>query len=129
MRFTWNDREFEGPKVSRGLLGGFTVGEIRWAKKELKVSAAEDFDAVEAEILYHVLSIRRADHRLLPISQFGDLSLLDFMPVPHVINPDESGDCMDCGRPPQAPVHTEAPEVPTGQDEPIETAGRDLGDQ
>lgn len=107
MRFTWEGREFDGPPVDEGLLAGFTVGELRWLKRELRTPGGiETLDAIEARIAYFVLAIRREDHTLLPVSRFDDLTVREFPLVPHVLTKaDRDGDCLECGNSPAAQVH------------------------
>lgn len=67
-------RVFEGPDTSRGLMGGFKVAEIRWAKVQLKISdIVEDLDLFELQVLYCLLAIRREDHGCLPFAQLRNL--------------------------------------------------------
>jgi len=126
MKFTWNGdaqiHEFDGPPIREGLLAGFTVGELRWAKKELNVPAIEQIDAIEARLLYYVLTMRRVDHTLLPIARFDTLTLLDFELVQHWVEGlDRDGDCGECSQPIGSPIHygSRVPVDPTvaGQDQ------------
>lgn len=110
MRFLWQGKEFEGPRVDRGLIVGYAVGELRWAKKELKVARIEDLDAIEARILYYVLAIRRHDHTLLPISRFEKLTVLDFDVASHAFVLDDDGDCRECLQPRESSVHVAEPD-------------------
>lgn len=112
MRFRWNDKEFDGPRVDKGPLAGFTMGELQWAKQQLKLQRIEQLDAVESTVLYYLLSIRRTNHELLPISQWGDLSIADFDVCEHPADLDVDGDCRECGNPARAPWHVGEP-VPT----------------
>jgi hypothetical protein len=101
---TGNDRErreFAGPSVREGLLGGFTRGEVKWAKQQLKIMVTEQLDLMDCRLLYYVLSIRRAPgaqaHKLLPIDWFDDLALDDFQLVRHHVEYlDQDGDCGEC---------------------------------
>jgi hypothetical protein len=104
VRFTWNkypDREFNGPSVRLGLLGGFTTGELRWAKEKLfKVARIEDVDAADSRVGYYFLTLRRADHTLAPVDVWADLSGIDFDLVPHEVTVlDADGDCGECNQP------------------------------
>lgn len=103
-RVCWTDtsgqrgrREFSGPSVREGLLGGFTRGELKWAKQKMGVVLTDQLDLVDCRLLYYVLSIRRADHKLLPIDRFDDLALDDFELIKHVVSfLDQDGDCGEC---------------------------------
>jgi hypothetical protein len=121
-------REFDGPSVREGLLGGFPRGVLKWAKRELKVQAVEQIDVNDARLLYYVISMRNTDHTLLPISRFDDLALTDFELVKHVVPfKDQDGDCGECSMSLDNPVHIRdddaGPELPptTGPDSPATT--------
>jgi hypothetical protein len=101
-------REFYGPPVREGLLGGFTRGELGWAKKQLKVTRTDAIDVTDARLLYYILAMRHADHTLLSISHFDALALTDFELVQHVPpGLDRDGDCAECSMPLDHPVHLE----------------------
>jgi hypothetical protein len=90
-------REFNGPSVREGLLGGFPRGVQKWLKRELKVMVIDQIDTSEARLAYYVLTMRNVDHTLLPISRFDDLALTDFELVKHVVTErDQDGDCGEC---------------------------------
>lgn len=115
MRFTWTGtgaREFTTPDTSEGLLGGFMLGELKWLKQQLKVPRIEDLDVVEARIAAFFLTIRRADHELLPIAQWPRLTMGDFKLVPHAVTGyDQDGDCGECHLPVDAQLH-QVPDAP-----------------
>jgi len=122
MRFTWHGQQFEGPPVDEGLLGGFTLGELKWLRRELKIPGIQALDVVEGRVAYCVLTIRREDHTLLPLSMWDDLTFRDFPLVPHPIKPGRDGDCTECQMTADAPVHIEQdigpdPTRPGGEDE------------
>lgn len=111
MRFTWNetgDRVYEGPATTDGLLGGFPLGVQRWLKRTMKVERIEQLDVVEARLAYFFLTIRQADHTLLPAEQIDDLRTIDFKLVKHKVSHplDDDGDCGECNQPIEASVHT-----------------------
>lgn len=109
MRFTYQGQEFTGPDTREGLLGGFTVGERRWARQALKLPSADEMDVGDARLLFYFLTIRRSDHRLLPPEKFDELTLLDFELVRHVVTElDADGDCAECHRPVDAALHLPA---------------------
>jgi hypothetical protein len=90
-------REFTGPSIREGLMGGWPRGIQSWAKKQLKVYKITDLDLVESRLLYYVLAIRGVDHQLLPIEWFDDLAITDFDMVQHVVPfLDRDGDCGEC---------------------------------
>lgn len=100
MRFTWKetgDRVFDGPNTSEGLMGGFPYGVQQWLKRTLKLDSIDQLDVVGGRLAYYFLTIRQADHTLLPPDRFKDLTLIDFEVVPHVVTDlDEDGDCAEC---------------------------------
>jgi len=101
-------REFTGPPIADGLMAGFTVGEIRWAKRLVGAAQITDVDPLEARILYYFLTVRRADHTLLPRERFEELSVLDFIITPHAVsNLDPDGDCQECSQPVSSGVHVD----------------------
>jgi hypothetical protein len=90
-------REFNGPSVREGLLGGFPRGVQKWLKRELKVMVIDQLDTSEARLAYYLLTMRNVDHTLLPIGRFDDLALTDFELVKHVVTfRDQDGDCGEC---------------------------------
>ena len=115
-------REFSGPSVTEGLLGGFPRGVLGWAKKALKVQRTEQLDLVESRLLYFVIAIRNVDHKLLPIEWFDDLTLTDFQLVKHVVTSlDQDGDCGECNMTldndrVHIPADPDAAEVPPTKD-------------
>ena len=113
MRFRYDGREFDGPALGVGWQEGFTIGELRWAKKQLKVSSTDDLDTAEGFVLWAVLAIRRADHTILPIHRFDELSMHDFEPLPHPIawNRQRTG-CLDCGNVADSVLHEDQGEAP-----------------
>lgn len=72
---------FDAPPEKNGVLMGFTIGEVRWLRNHLKVNSTADFDQYEAMVGRYFLSVRRADHTILPITRFDDLTYLDFEDV------------------------------------------------
>lgn len=104
MRFTWDktgDRVFTGPPVHRGALAGFTMNEQKVARMRLKLDSLETLDSGAVTILYYVLSIRREDHTVLPIENFGDLTALEFDVAAHPfdLDTDDTGEretCREC---------------------------------
>lgn len=109
--------EFSGPSVREGLLGGFTRGELGWAKKALKISRTDGLDLVESRLLYYVLSMRHVNHALLPITHFDKLALTDFEQVQHVVPYlDRDGDCGECLMSVHANIHLD-PEPADGDDD------------
>lgn len=105
------ERVFEGPRVDRGQIAGYTTGELRWAKRELlRIDQMQDVDHAEIRPLYFFLAIRRADPRALPERTFSDLADLDFVVVPHPYL-GELAECKECGEPVRSEVH-EVPEDP-----------------
>jgi hypothetical protein len=102
-------REYDGPSVREGLLGGFPRGVLKWAKRELKVQQIEQLDIADCRLLYYVITIRNTDHTLLPISRFDDLALTDFELVKHEVTfLDQDGDCGECSMSVDNPVHIRA---------------------
>lgn len=117
---------FDGPSTREGLIGGMPRGVLKWAKQQLKIDRIEYLDVAEARLLYYVISIRNADHTLLPISRFDDLALDDFELVPHVMRgKDQDGDCADCNQPWDSPVHVTADDDGPAPDEVPPTQGPD----
>ncbi len=119
MRFTWKetgDREFDGPTTIFGLIEAWPMGIQRWLKHQLKVAKVEDLDAAQARMAYYFLTIRQADHTLLPIGRWDELALTDFDLVRHeVTGLDQDGDCAECHMTVDAfvhlkPVDSEAPD-------------------
>jgi len=103
---------FEGPRVDRGLIAGFTIGEIRWAKRALlRVDLIQEIDAAEARPLYCFLAIRRADARVLPEKLFPELRDTDFEVVPHEYAGDLR-DCAECLEPLRRAVHDVPEDAP-----------------
>lgn len=106
------ERVFEGPRVDRGQLAGFTTGELRWAKRELlRIDQIQELDLAEVRPLYFFLAIRRADPRVLPERLFADLADLDFEVVPHPYLGDLA-QCKECTEPVRSDVH-DVPDEPT----------------
>lgn len=104
------ERVFDSPRVDKGYLAGFTVGELRWGRRNVaKVDLTQEMDGVEAVVLHYFLAIRRQDPSLLPASRFTDLVPADFEIVPHA-HVGERAACQDCGEPVRALVH-DAPET------------------
>lgn len=102
-------REFSGPSVREGLLGGFPRGVIAWLKKELKVTHVSQLDIIDSRLAYYVIAMRSTDHSLLPISRFADLALTDFELIRHVVTIfDQDGDCGECNMTLDNPVHIPA---------------------
>ncbi len=96
---------FEGPRVDRGLLAGYTNGEIRWAKKAvLRIDLMQEVDLTALRPLYFFLAIRRADQRLLPEKRWDDLADLDFVVEPHEYA-GELADCQECMEGVRSAVH------------------------
>lgn len=99
-------REFDGPSIREGLLGGFPRGVIEWLKRQLKVDRTERIDLVSSRLAYYALTMRSTDHTLLPFDKFDDLSLIDFRLAPHPVTSfDQDGDCGECARPLDDPLH------------------------
>ncbi len=133
MRFTWKetgDREYDGPTTEFGMLEPWPMGVQRWLKQQLKVAKVEDLDAAQRQMAYYFLTIRNADHSLLPFTRWDELALTDFDRVRHPVTAlDQDGGCAECHLDQDAFVHTmpadgEAPD-PTqapAQDDPP-TAG------
>lgn len=116
-------REYDGPSVREGLLGGFPRGVIEWLKRQLKVARIEFIDIASSRLAYYALTMRSADHTLLPFDRFDDLSLTDFELVRHVVtHKDQDGDCGDCSQPLNAPVHIAADDDAPGAGVPPTTA-------
>jgi len=110
MRIRWNGNEYDSPPLGNGALAGFTLGELKWAKKKIGVRSLDDLNQIEVIVLYGVLSIRRADHTVLPLEQFWDLSAGDFSLVEHALGKlDRDGDCLECGSPPDSSLHVGDP--------------------
>jgi hypothetical protein len=105
-------KEFEGPRVDRGIIGGFTIGEIRWAKKSLlRIDLIQEVDAAEIRPLYFALAIRRTDPRLLPEKRFSELMDTDFVVAPHEYV-GELRECGECLEPVRSPVHEVSEDEP-----------------
>lgn len=103
-------REFDGPSLREGLLAGVQRGKLGWAKKHLKVQRTEQLDMFEQRLLYFVITMRDADHTLLPIERFDELSLIDFELVRHVVPfKDRDGDCGECSSPLDSAIHLDPP--------------------
>lgn len=123
-------REFDGPSIREGLLGGFPRGVQKWLKRELKVQAVEQLDVNDSRLGYYVLTMRNTDHTLLPISRFDDLALTDFQLVRHeVTSLDQDGDCGECSMSiDNTSVHIQPDDQSTGAAElPPTTAPDDQG--
>lgn len=99
-------REFNGWSTKEGLLGGVPRGILKWAKLQLKVERTEQLDAADARLVYYLLAIKNADHRLLPFSRIDELALTDFELVKHeVTSLDQDGDCGECNQPVDSIMH------------------------
>jgi len=99
-------REFTGPSVREGLLGGFPKWILDWGKRALKVTDTRNMDVIDARLLYYVLAMRKVDHTALPIDNFKYLALTDFELVQHVVPfLDRDGDCGECSMDLDHPVH------------------------
>jgi hypothetical protein len=99
------EREFEGPSLEDGLLGGFTAGEARWARKAVGIASTAEMDQLEVQLMYFFLAIRREDTTALPAKKFFDLANSDFEIVVHVPVGDPVEGCIQCGRAFEAKVH------------------------
>lgn len=99
------DREFLGPSVEDGLLAGFTVGENKWARNQVKAKSSYDLDPMDARVFYHFLTVRRDDPTLLPVKAFTELSVGDFEVTPHAAVGVEDEGCSDCGKSFASVVH------------------------
>lgn len=106
-------REFSGPSIREGLLGGWPRGVIGWVKRELKVSRSEEIDVGDARLVYYLLAIKTEDATLLPFRRINDLALTDFDITRHEVTMfDQDGDCGECSQPVEALVHR----MPVGLD-------------
>ncbi len=124
MRFTVSDdaierlglpelkgKTFEGPRVDRGMVAGFTNGELRWAKKNvLRIDLMQDVDLTAVRPLYFFLAIHRTDPRLLSEKRWDDLADIDFVVEPHEYAGDLA-ECQECMEPVRSTVH-DIPEDP-----------------
>ena len=104
------ERQFEGPSLAEGILGGFTYGECRWACKQLGVPGTDDLDRLGVQLMYYFLAVRRDDAQAVPAKRFPDLKVSDFEVIPHAPegdSPDSDPDegCIQCGRAWGARVH------------------------
>lgn len=119
MRFVWTKApegaptEFDGPGRGMGPLAGFTRGEIGWLKKELGVDRLQAIDEYDVGLFYYLLSIRRTDHRLVPRARWDDIALAEFRDLRHRYVEFGDGDCDDCGRQQDHPIH-----LPEGEPDP-----------
>ena len=115
----WIGHEFDGPTIRETYLGGFPNGVTRWLKKTLKVERIQELDVFEERLAYFMLTMRNADHTILPFSRWDEVAPADFELVRHVVTSyDQDGDCGECGRPLDDHVHIQddgAPEVPPTQ--------------
>jgi len=98
MRFEFEGQEYEGPPLNGGALAGFTLGELRFAKRQLHLANLDTLDSTEALVVYGMLAIRRKDHRIVPFDRFEDLRAADFELLPHPYVRDRDGDCRECSR-------------------------------
>jgi hypothetical protein len=101
------EREFDGPDLADGILGGFTAGEARWARKAVGITSTADMDQIEVQLMYYFLAIRREDPQALPAKRFFDLKPSDFEIAVHAPVGDPAEGCIDCGRAFEARVHTQ----------------------
>jgi hypothetical protein len=99
------EREFEGPSLEVGILGGFTFGECQWACKQINVPGTDSMDQVGVQLLYYFLSIRRGDPQAIPAKRFRDLMNIDFEIVRHTPEGDPLEGCIQCGRAWEASLH------------------------
>lgn len=114
MRFRYEGKEFAIPDTIQGVLGGFTLADRKWARVALKLDSLDDLDTAERMVLAFFLTIRLADHTLIPPARFEHLREVDFELIVHPIGElDRNNNCAECHQPIDSALHAGGEPVPT----------------